>query len=163
MAPTPTGSKDHGSRDHSSIDHATRGARGSSGDFATALDRRYGRSRSFRLRRRWIAVIVGALFALVFGAWVIWAGFDGTSASVDTNDAGYTIQSDHHATVTSEVSTAPGTRVDCAVEVLNSGFDVVGWKVIHLAPSTQQSNTYVTQITTMNRGVTGLIDKCWLP
>lgn len=129
----------------------------------SALDHRYGRTRSYRLRRRWIAAIVGGAFVIVFGAWVVFAAFDGTSASIDSNDAGYVIHDDHSATVSSEVSVAPGTRVDCAVEVLNTGFDVVGWKVIHLAPSEHQSNTYTTNLTTMNRGVTGLIDKCWLP
>jgi hypothetical protein len=128
-----------------------------------ALDVRYGRTRSYRLRRRWIAAIVGGAFVIVFGAWVIFAAFDGTSATIDTNDAGYVIHDDHSATVRSEVSVDPGTRVDCAVQVLNSGFDVVGWKVVHLPPSTAQANTYTTEITTMNRGVTGLIDKCWLP
>lgn len=129
----------------------------------SALDRRYGRTRSYRLRRRWIAVIVGGAFVVIFGAWVIFAAFDGTSASVDSNDAGYVIHDDHSATVTSEVSVDPGTKVDCAVEVLNSGFDVVGWKVVHLPASTASTNTYTTQIKTTNRGVTGLIDKCWLP
>ncbi|RKR75001.1 DUF4307 domain-containing protein [Frondihabitans australicus] len=151
MAPTPSASS------------GTRDRRDPTGEFATELDRRYGRSRSFRLRRRWIAVIVGVAFAAVFGAWVVWAGFDGTSASVDTDDAGYTILSDHQATVNSQVSVAPGTKVDCAVEVLNSGFDVVGWKIVHLPAQTQQTTVYKTSITTMNRGVTGLIDKCWLP
>jgi hypothetical protein len=129
----------------------------------TALDRRYGRTRSYRLRRRWIAAIVGGAFVIVFGAWVIFAAFDGTSASVDTNDAGYVIHDDHSATVTSEVSVNAGTKVDCAIEVLNSGFDVVGWKVVHLPASTASANTYTTEIKTTNRGVTGLIDKCWLP
>lgn len=100
---------------------------------------------------------------IVFGAWVIFAGLDGTSATISTDDAGYTITSDRVATVTSEVSVDPGTKVDCAVEVLNEGYTVVGWKVIHLPPSTQSSNTYTTTVNTMNRGVTGLIDKCWLP
>jgi hypothetical protein len=135
--------------------------RASEGD--SALDRRYGRTRSYRLRRRWIAVIVGGAFVVVFGAWVIFAAFDGTSASVDTNDAGYVIHNDHLATVTSEVSTDPGTKVDCAIEVLNSGFDVVGWKIVHLPASNVSANTYRTDIKTTNRGVTGLIDKCWLP
>lgn len=139
----------------------TQGDDSTTGD--SALDRRYGRTRAYRLRRRWIAAIAGSGIVVVFGAWVIFAAFDGTGASVDTNDAGYVIHSARSATVTSEVSVAPGTRVDCAVEVLNSGFDVVGWKVIHIPASTQQSNTYKTDIVTMNRGVTGLIDKCWLP
>lgn len=155
MAPTPS----HTSESRT----ASRGTRDSSSDYANDLDRRYGRSRSFRLRRRWIAGIVGVAFAIVFGVWVVWAGFDGTSASVDTNDAGYVIHGAHSATVTSEVSTDPGTKVDCAVEVLNKSFDIVGWKVVHLPASTKSSNTYVTQLNTTNRGVTGLIDKCWLP
>ncbi|MCU1527420.1 MAG: hypothetical protein JWP75_1183 [Frondihabitans sp.] len=129
----------------------------------TALDIRYGRTRSYRIRRRTIAIAAGAIIVVVFIAWVVWAGLDGTSATVDTEDAGYVIKSDHLATVTSEVSVDPGTKVDCAVEVLNEGFDIVGWKVIHLAPSTLSSNTYTTTLNTMNRGVTGLIDKCWLP
>lgn len=129
----------------------------------TALDVRYGRTRGYRIRRRTIAITAGAIIVVVFIAWVVWAGLDGTSATVDTDDAGYVIKSDRLATVTSEVSVDPGTKVDCAVEVLNEGFDIVGWKVIHLPPSAQSSNTYTTTIKTLNRGVTGLIDKCWLP
>lgn len=157
MAPSPTKSTGRDDRTPRG-DGVGRAALGE-----TALDVRYGRTRSYRLRRRWIAVIVGGAFVVVFGAWVIFAAFDGTSATVETNDAGYVIHDDHSATVRSEVSVDPGTRVDCAVEVLNSGFDVVGWKIVHLPPSTAQANTYTTEITTMNRGVTGLIDKCWLP
>ncbi|ROQ38527.1 uncharacterized protein DUF4307 [Frondihabitans sp. PhB188] len=146
MAPTPSTTSERDSRPADS-----------------ALDRRYGRTRAFRLRRRWIAAIVGGAFVVVFGAWVIFAAFDGTSASIETDDAGYVIHDAHSATVRSEVSVAPGTRVDCAIQVLNSGFDVVGWKVVHFPVSTSQSNTYTTDLNTMNRGVTGLIDKCWLP
>ncbi|ARC56221.1 hypothetical protein AS850_03920 [Frondihabitans sp. 762G35] len=129
----------------------------------SALDIRYGRTRSFRLRRRWIAAIVGGAFVVVFAAWVVFAGLDGTSATIDTNDAGYVIHSDTSATVTSEVSVNPGTKVDCSIQVLNSSFGVVGWKVVHFPAQTSSTTTYTTELKTTSRGVTGLIDKCWLP
>ncbi|GAA4671343.1 DUF4307 domain-containing protein [Frondihabitans cladoniiphilus] len=151
MAPTPTGT--------ARPDNARNvGARQDS-----KLDERYGRTRSFRLRRRVIAIIVGGGIVVVFGAWVIFAAFDGTSASIDSNDAGYVIHDANNATVTSEISVDAGTRVDCSIEVLNSGFDVVGWKVVDFPASSQSSNVYTTDIKTTSRGVTGLIDKCWLP
>ena len=62
----------------------------------------------------------------------------------------------HSATVRSQVSVDPGTKVDCSIQVLNSGFDVVGWKVVHFPASTSQNNTYTTDLKTMNRRSHGL-------
>lgn len=151
MAPTPS----------SNSTSAPQSSTAPAGD--SKLDVRYGRTRAFRLRRRWIAAIAGGVVVVVFGAWVLFAAFDGTSATIESNDAGYVIHDAHSATVRSQISVDPGTKVDCSIQVLNSGFDVVGWKVVHFPASTSQNNTYATDLKTMNRGVTGLIDKCWLP
>ena len=56
-----------------------------------------------------------------------------------------------------------GRAVDCAVEAQNSGFGVVGWKIVHLPASDQRSVTYTTSLATSERAVTGLIYRCWLP
>ena len=128
----------------------------------TALDERYGRTPGRGRRRRTIAIAVAAAFALVFGAWVAWAGLLGDSASIEFTDVGHTVVDDSLVTVTWQVTVEPNTPVGCAVEALNESFSVVGWKVVALAPSTTRTRTFTEEVRTSERAVSGLIYRCWL-
>jgi hypothetical protein len=127
------------------------------------LDSRYGRTPGTRRRRLWFAVVAAVAFVVVFTAWVIWAGLDGSGPSLEANDTGYDLIGDDHVAVRFALTVEPGTPVRCAVQALDDHFEVVGWKVIDVPPSDERSRSLVETIRTVSPANTGLISKCWLP
>ncbi|PCN49511.1 hypothetical protein Csp2054_00690 [Curtobacterium sp. 'Ferrero'] len=130
---------------------------------AATLDDRYGRTPSRRRRSRALAIAAAVAIVVVFAVWVVWAGPGQTSHGLDSDDVGYKVLSDHTTVVRSQVSVDPGTRADCAVQVLDKSYTIVGWKVVDLPASDQRSRTISTEVRTTTRGVTGLIHDCWVP
>ena len=127
------------------------------------LDARYGRTPAATRRRRFIAIVVAAAFVVVFGAWVVFAAFDGNGSKLETRDLGYTVGGDDSIDVQYTISVEAGTRVSCAVQAQSDKFAIVGWKVVDLPPAPQFTSTYTTTLATSERAVTGLIYQCWLP
>ncbi|MEJ3404646.1 DUF4307 domain-containing protein [Rathayibacter sp. YIM 133350] len=127
----------------------------------TALDERYGRTRSRRRRDLWIVAGVAVAFVVVFAAWVIWAGLDGTSSSIDTEDTKHEIIDAHSVSVTFEISMAPGMTASCAVQALDEDFSIVGWKVIDIPASSQYTRSFTEVLRTAGQSNTGLIKGCW--
>ena len=127
-----------------------------------SLDERYGRSPERARRRRALAILVGAAFAVVLLAWLVWAGLQGDAAKIEYRDVSHTIVSDSLVIVTFTVTTDANSRVSCAVEALNEGFSVVGLKRVDLPPSAQRSRTVTQEVRTTERAVSGLIYRCWL-
>ncbi|MET1051561.1 MAG: DUF4307 domain-containing protein [Mycetocola sp.] len=128
----------------------------------SVLDDRYGRSRERRTRDRRIGWTVGGAFALVFLAWVVWAGLDAVGAGIDVRDTAHAVENDRTVTVTFELSVDAGTETMCAVQALNDTFAVVGWKVIGVPASDQRTRTVTETVTTVEKASTGLIYRCWL-
>ena len=128
---------------------------------STALDARYGRTRGRRLRTRTIAIVAGAGVLLVAVAWVLWVGLFGATASIETQDVGYTVIDAHTIDVRSQVSADPGTRVSCSIQALNEKFAIVGWKVITLPAVTRRNRVFTERVRTSEPALTGLIGSCW--
>lgn len=130
---------------------------------STALDDRYGRGPTVRRRRRLLGglALVAALGAAV--AWVIWAGPLQPGGSLESRDLGYVILDDESVEVRFEVTTAPGNRVDCAIQALDERFGIVGWRIVELPASDQRTRTFTTTLVTTHEPVTGTIYRCWLP
>jgi len=126
------------------------------------LDERYGRTRATSRTRRVLAIAVAGAFALVLGAWVVWAALDGDSANIEFRDVGHEIVSDSLVTVTWQVTAEPGSDVSCAVKAMNESFSDVGWKLIQLAPSDERTRVFTEPVRTTELAVTGLIYRCWL-
>lgn len=126
------------------------------------LDARYGRTPATRRRRRLLGIVGASAVTLVFLAWVIWAGLDGTAPELETRDTGYQL-TDDSATARFEVTVEPGTAVRCAVQALSEDFEIVGWKVIDLPTSTERTRGFVETVRTTMPPTTGLISRCWLP
>jgi hypothetical protein len=126
------------------------------------LDARYGRGPRRRKRDRLLLWIGAAVFVVVFGAWVIWAGLDGTKPQIGTQDIGYTINDEHSISVRFQVSVPVGTATSCAVQALNESFTVVGWKILDLPPSTDYTRSFTELVRTSELSNTGLIYRCWL-
>ncbi|MBF4613071.1 DUF4307 domain-containing protein [Curtobacterium sp. VKM Ac-1376] len=127
------------------------------------LDERYGRTPARAHRSRLIAILAAVAVAVVFGAWVIWAGLDQSDRGLDQDDVGYEVLSEHSTVVHSQVSVDPGVEAKCAVQVLDKSYSIVGWKEITLPASEQRTRSITTRVTTTTRGVTGLIHDCWIP
>lgn len=129
---------------------------------SSALDERYGRTRASSRGARLIGITVAVVFALVLGAWVVWAALDGDSANIEFRDVAHEITDDANVSVTWQVTAEPGSELSCAVEALNEGFTVVGWKVVELPPSAQRTRVFTETLRTTERAVSGLIYRCWL-
>ncbi len=127
-----------------------------------ALDARYGRTRSRRIRARTIAIVAGAGVLLAVVAWVLWVGLFGTSASIETQDVGYTVVDSHTIEIRSQLSTNPGTKVSCSIQALNEKFAIVGWKIVNLPAVTDRNRVFVERIRTSEPALSGLIGSCWL-
>lgn len=131
-------------------------------DNAAALNARYGRTPHRRRRERTIMIVVGALFTVIFAAWVVWAGLDNGQGNIGTQDIAHRIIDDSTVSVTWQVSVDEGTPVSCAIQAQNETHAIVGWKIVDLPASTNFNNRYEEVMHTSQRAVTGLIYRCWL-
>jgi hypothetical protein len=131
------------------------------GTTSERLDARYGRTRGRRLRARVWAIIVGAGVLAVSGAWVIWVGLAAPDAQLESRDLGYTLTADT-ATATWELNSPVNTPAKCAVEALDDGKSIVGWKVVDIPASAQRVRRFTETVRTSEPPVTGLIYRCWL-
>jgi hypothetical protein len=129
----------------------------------SALDARYGRSRSSHRRGRWFAIAAALVFAAVLAAWVVWAGLAGSAPALEAEDTGYKIVSDREVSVRFQLTTDPGREVDCAVQALDEHYEIVGWKIVSLPASEARTRAFVESVRTVSPANTGLISKCWLP
>ena len=129
---------------------------------STALDARYGNTRSRRLRMRTVAIVAGAGVLLVAVAWALWVGLFGATASIETQDVGYTVVDSHAIDIRSQVSADPGAKVSCSIEALNEKFAIVGWRVITLPAVAERNRVFTERVRTSEPAVSGLIGSCWL-
>lgn len=130
---------------------------------ADRLDARYGRTST---RRRWNRrgiLVTAAAFVVVFGSWVVWGGFDGSSSTIDVVDSAHNVVDDHTVSVTWQLTVNPGTDVRCAVQAQNEVHSIVGWKQLDVPASSLRSRSLTTVVNTTEQAVTGLIYRCWLP
>lgn len=130
---------------------------------APDLESRYGRTPQKARRDRVIGWSAAIAFVLIFTAWVVWVAFDGTSATIDSRDLGHEIIDDQTASVSYEVSMAPGLRASCALQVQNEAHAIVGWKIVDIPESESFTRAFTDEVRTTELGVTGLIYSCWLP
>jgi len=128
----------------------------------TDLDSRYGRTRQSAKRTRVIGWSAAGAFAIVFAAWLIWAGVLVPAAQLDSRDVGHQIVDDTLVDVSYEVTVDPGTEVSCAIQAMNSSFSVVGWKIVELPASTMRTRVLTDSVRTSELATTGLIYRCWL-
>ena len=116
---------------------------------------RYGKKPAGRPNRTRIIAMASALVA-VFLTWAIWVSVDNAN-QVKSQDLGYEILSAQQASVRFAVQSPAGPAV-CAVQILNQGFAVVGYKEVPI----EASGEFEVLVNTTQLGVSGLVDKCWL-
>ena len=128
----------------------------------TDLDARYGRTRSASRRTRVVIIASALAFAVVFAAWLLWAGVLGAPAQFQAEDTAHSIVDDSTVDVTWQFTVEPGTDARCAVQALNSTFAIVGWKVVDVPASAVRPRDLTERLLTTEPAVTGLIYRCWL-
>jgi hypothetical protein len=126
-----------------------------------ALDERYGRTRPARLRQRWLYGIAGGLVALVFGAWVLWAGLDQVGGSIDATDRAFDIVDDRTVDVSFSVVMPAGQEAWCAIQAQDEQRSIVGWRVVELPAQDGVERIETVRLRTTGPAVTGLIHSCW--
>ncbi len=133
-------------------------------DVAAALDARYGRTRRARWTTRVWFVVIGAIIALAFAAWVLWAGPLAPSAPLDEQDVGYTSTDDGRGvSIRWQLTVDPGTRTRCALQAMDKDFSTVGWKIVDVPASEARTRRLEATVRTTQPAVSGLIYSCWLP
>jgi hypothetical protein len=128
----------------------------------TDLDARYGRTRSATKRTRLVVIVSALAFAVVFGAWLLWAGILAPPAQLQAEDTAHRVIDDSSVDVTWQLTVEPGTETHCAVQALNSTFAIVGWTVVDVPASTARTRDLTQRVLTTETAVTGLIYRCWL-
>lgn len=94
-----------------------------------------------------------------------------TSATPDVSskDVGFDVVDSTYATVDFRVTKEPGTTAQCAVQVLNSSYAIVGWKVVTVGPTPPseglndaRTTVETASLRTESLGVSGGVDSCWI-
>nr|WP_228506533.1 DUF4307 domain-containing protein [Plantibacter sp. VKM Ac-2880] len=127
-----------------------------------AIAARYGRTSRNRARDRRLIWSAAAAFAVVFVAWVVWAGLDGSRPSIESRNTAHEIVDDTLVSVSFEVTGPQDTPMACSVQALNEQFAVVGWKVVELPPSEQRTRNLTELVRTTELSNTGVVDTCWV-
>ncbi len=120
------------------------------------LASRYGiTANNSRATRKRIIALASLLLAMFLG-WAIWVTVSGSDA-IKHQDLAYEVIDESQTSVKFSVQ-SPSGPAKCAVQVLNQGYAVVGYKEVEVA----SSGEFETLVNTTELGVTGLVDKCWL-
>ena len=124
------------------------------------LANRYGKSPTKTRNQRIFWVSVGAALLVTFFVWSFAVNF-AAPAKISATVQSFSVISKLETHVT--LNMANPTKQDgyCAVNVLDSGFGVVGYKTLEVAASLGSAATLDSEINTTNIGVSATIDRCW--
>ena len=124
------------------------------------LANRYGtpkRGLSRRARIIWAgaavaaAVVVAAIFSI-----------PSTAGTVTSKDVGFSFPEEGRAVVDFNVDKSAGSTAECAVQVLNESYAIVGWKTVVLGPDVADSSRQSVSVRIDSPGVTGGVNTCWI-
>ena len=120
------------------------------------LASRYGKVASSGPVNRKRIIALAAVLLAAFLTWAIWVTVSG-AGEVKHQVLAYKVLNQNQTSVKFSVQSPTGPA-KCAIQVLNQGYAVVGYKEVEIASSGQ----FETFVNTTELGVTGLVDKCWL-
>jgi len=124
------------------------------------IDQRYGRTVSPRRRTAILVSTIAAIIALTI-AWFVWANPTGIGPQAVGRDTGFILEEDR-VTVMFDVSFTPEHAGACAVQALDKGFAIVGWKVVTFDAVPEETRSAEVTFRTTSPAVTGLVSSCWL-
>lgn len=126
----------------------------------TALDQRYGRTRSgMRKGRAGLLATIGVLVAAAV-AWAVWTGVGGAANPLNVQTTGVAIGSSDETTVQWLVTGRAGTRLICAIEAQDAQSAVVGLQEVVVPAGSAINRSGETRVRTVRLAVNGLIDSC---
>lgn len=126
------------------------------------LDTRYGRTGTSSRRDLWVGVSVASI-ALVLGLlWLVFVAFSGDDTQLQSTDIGYEIVDENTVTIDWGVTAPANADVSCALQALNAGRGIVGWRIVELPASSDRVRQFSETLTTTEPAVNGLIYRCWL-
>ena len=128
---------------------------------AELMASRYGIKPDGASPQRIFFTILAAVLVIAFVTWAAWVAIAG-SQTIKSQDLGYEILGPTQASVTYEVTSPNSQQVTCAIQVLNQGFQVVGYREISFAAQAGIPVKKQTFVNTTELGVTGVVDKCWV-
>jgi hypothetical protein len=129
---------------------------------SSSIAARYGRTPAKKRRDRLIYLAGGATAGIVLVVWVLWAGLNQSGNTLETQDKGATILDDRTVSISYQVSMPVGQTASCALQVQNEAHGIVGWRIVNVPASTRYTSSYTDTVLSSERGVTGLIYRCWL-
>lgn len=131
----------------------------------TSLAARYGAARRTpsRAAQKW--GIVGALAVAL--AVTVWFTFNLSFGQLDYKDVGYSIESDTRISVDYEVTKDFDATAQCMIQSLDNTYAVVGSQIVTIGPhegttAADRSQYFRSDMRTEHRGVTGIVESCWL-
>lgn len=129
------------------------------------VQNRYGAPRRAMPRTTQKIAIIGAL--VVAAATAVWFTWGMNVGQLEYKDVGYTIISDTRASVEYQVTKDFDATAQCMLHVLDSSYAVVGSQIVTIGEhegtsSSDRSAYYSTELRTEYRGVTGVVESCWL-
>ena len=108
--------------------------------------------------------LIWAVLAVAVVATGIFSLFAGTPA-VSSKDVGFSIEGPALARVDYKVTKDPAATAQCAVQVLNESYAIVGWTVVTIPPASAdedgRTTSHSTMVRTESEGVSGGVNACW--
>ncbi|HET8794828.1 MAG TPA: DUF4307 domain-containing protein [Arthrobacter sp.] len=132
-----------------------------------SLANRYGSPKRRLSRRARLIIISAGLLAgiVIMGIFTLLS----STPDVTSKNVGFNVTDSTQAFVEFRVTKDPEATAQCAVEVLNSSFAIVGWKVATIGPTaeTEGANGGRTtaeriSVRTESLGVSGGVNSCWI-
>ncbi|NKX53250.1 DUF4307 domain-containing protein [Arthrobacter mobilis] len=113
-------------------------------------------------------VLAGAALALAVAGAAVFAALSG-NPPVSAKDVGFHLSDPLHAAVDFEVTKDPAATAECAVQVLNQQYAIVGWKTVTIGPNAAgegadggRITAHRVELRTESEGVSGGVDSCWI-
>ncbi|MDN5668296.1 MAG: DUF4307 domain-containing protein [Renibacterium salmoninarum] len=128
---------------------------------ATTLAQRYGskRRKLSRKRKLWL-IAVAAVLVLFFISWLTF----GKGPTAENKLLGYQVTDATQTVIEFQVNKPATATAQCAVQALDNGYAVVGWKVVTIPPNADQTanTSQRVELRTDALAVTATVDSCWI-
>lgn len=130
----------------------------------SALDERYGTSRSRRRSHWWGGIVAGVLVVLVIAFWALTTYGPNATLSANYDVVNFAVADDGASVdVDYMVTVDPSTHVACAIEATSKQSAVVGWVVVDLPPTETATRGGTELISTVQEASTVVVKECWIP
>ena len=124
------------------------------------LSKRYGKTTAKARNQRILWISVGTILTVAFFIWAISINF-ASPAKISGTMQNFNVADSFQTKVTINVSNPTAQDGVCAINVLNKGFSVVGYKELVIAGSLGRSPSIDASINTTGLGVSATVDRCW--